>query len=265
MSSLPTVTPYLFDTHCHLDFPQFSDEFDAHLTQASEAGVERILVPATGPDNWSRVSDLSQSYSQIYYSLGFHPYFLSRYDFGSLVDLESELASANSHCVAIGECGLDGKVDVDVGIQEQFLLAQFTLAQQGQWPLILHASNAHNRLIQLLKKHKVSVGGVLHGFSGSYQQAMAYVDLGFKIGVGGTITYPRANKTRRTITQLATEHLVLETDSPDMPLFGHQGRNNHPKMLPNILRELSLLKNESESSLVATLCKTSNQAFGLGI
>jgi len=251
----------LFDTHCHLDFAQFEGMLPAHLEQAERCNVRRFLIPSVGPSNWLQLGKISSRYANVYHALGFHPYFLSTFQEQQITQLEALFMEKQKNCVAVGECGLDALINVDMKTQEQYLLAQFNIAQNLQLPLILHCRKAQNRLLQLLKAHRIDVGGVIHGFSGSYQQAMAFVELGFKIGVGGTITYPRANKTRKAVTQLSVQHLVLETDAPDMPMYGLQGQSNHPKHLPIVLDVLSSLKNESRESIAISVWENSNQIF----
>ncbi len=184
----------LFDTHCHFDFDVFQQDFTHQVDLAREQGVERILIPSIGPSNWARIQELANQYSHLYYALGFHPYFLQQ-EFEQFVpELESLLSSRNRQCVAIGECGLDFAIKVPAELQEQALKLQFKLAKRFELPVILHSRKAHNRLIQMVKAAKLPKGGVLHAFSGSYQQAMEWVRLGFLIGVGGTITYQERTK-----------------------------------------------------------------------
>lgn len=249
----------LFDTHCHFDFAPFAHDFPFQLNLAKQAGVERFLIPSIGESNWQQVAALSQSYVEIYYALGFHPYFLTYEGNEPIASLEKQLAARSEKCVAVGECGLDAMVDVDQKLQETIFLAQVACAKEAKLPLILHARKTHNRLIQLLKKARFDHGGVLHGFSGSYQQAMQFVELGFGIGVGGVITYPRANKTRQAISQLPIDTLVLETDAPDMPLYGFQGKDNHPKMLNKTMRCLAELHNTPTQTFANILWKNSNR------
>lgn len=244
----------LFDTHCHFDFNEFSASFPEEIAQAECAGVERILIPSVGSSNWLRVKTLAAHYpSTIRYALGFHPYFLESYEDSQLRELEQLLAQKDAACVAVGECGLDGMVDVDVSIQEKVFTAQLLLATQANLPVILHSRKTHNRLLQLIKQHHFKLGGVLHAFSGSEQQAQQFIDLGFKIGVGGVITYPRANKTRQAVSRLPVESLILETDAPDMPLCGKQGQANHPKYLPLVLEVLAELRNSDRDELANQL------------
>lgn len=253
----------LFDTHCHFDFPPFQDDFPNQLAEANQAGVERFLIPAIGLSNWPLLQQLARDNPQVYIALGFHPYFLDTQAVSQLEQLDTLLATKPPSCVAVGECGLDGMVDVGIELQETLLIEQIKLANQHRLPLVLHARKMHNRLLQLLKQQRHQTGGILHGFSGSYQQAKQFVDLGFYIGVGGVITYPRANKTRQAVAQLPLDSLVLETDAPDMPLMGYQGQVNHPKRLPLILDILAQLQNNDTQTIAEIVWRNGNLALNI--
>ncbi|MBR9788111.1 MAG: TatD family hydrolase [Vibrionaceae bacterium] len=253
----------LFDTHCHFDFEEFQDDFEQHQRLALSQGVSRILIPSVGPSNWFRIQTLAKQYNHLYYALGFHPYFLEQ-DFEQHVEqLEQYLSEQHSQCVAVGECGLDYAIDVPAPLQEKALEIQFELARRFDLPVILHSRKAHNRLIQMVKAAKLPKGGVVHAFAGSYQQAMEWVRLGFFIGVGGTITYPRAQKTRDAIQKLALENLLIETDAPDMPILGYQGQPNHPAKLTHVLNVLVELRRGEKQSIASQLWKNSNFAFSI--
>ncbi|MEZ8105032.1 TatD family deoxyribonuclease [Vibrio genomosp. F6] len=253
----------LFDTHCHFDFEPYRQHFSDELEAAKNQGVEKILIPSIGMKNWAEIQRLSIQHDEISYALGFHPYFLNDYLIEDIDELERELQVSPTKCVAIGECGLDFAIDIDPQQQEAFFIRQIQLANLMKLPLILHCRKAHNRMIQLLKKHRPEKGGVLHGFSGSYQQAMNFVALGFYIGVGGVITYPRANKTRQAIACLPLTSLVLETDAPDMPINGCQGRANHPKNVINIFDELVLIRKETEQTVASQVWENSHSLFAM--
>ncbi|WP_434997035.1 TatD family hydrolase [Vibrio scophthalmi] len=253
----------LFDTHCHLDFAPFAANIEQQLQSAQQVGVERVLLPATGPENWSRLASLSEQFPALYYALGFHPYFLTQQSLNDVKLLDVQMTERVSRCVAIGECGLDAIVDVPMVQQEAIFIAQIELAKHHRLPLILHGRKTHNRLIQLLKQARFEYGGILHGFSGSYQQAMQFIDLGFYLGIGGVITYPRANKTRQAVAQLPLSALVLETDAPDMPLMGYQGEPNHPKRLPLVLQHLAQLQNKDRQTVADNVWRNSNLALNI--
>jgi len=253
----------LFDTHCHLDFDCFSIEFEQHLHTARQQAVERMVLPAIGPSNWTKIITLAQQHSGLYYGLGMHPLFLNKASERHFTELRLLLERQDDLCVAVGECGLDAMIEVDMDLQERIFVQQVDIATEFKLPLILHSRKTHNRLLQLLKQKQFKYGGILHGFSGSYQQAMQFIECGFYIGVGGVITYPRANKTRQAIAQLPVESLVLETDAPDMPLNGHQGKANHPKMIGQILACLASLKGLPEQTIAEIVWKNSNFVFSI--
>ncbi|WP_217510637.1 TatD family hydrolase [Vibrio metschnikovii] len=257
----------LFDTHCHLDLPVFESTLASDLAQAKRQGVERFLIPSTSPESWARIEQLvSRDSDCLYYALGIHPHFIPSSPSSQLLQqLEHKLSLSHHACVAIGECGLDALIDQPAERQEALLIGQLSIAQTFQKPVILHSRKTHQRLIQIIKQMKFTQGGVLHAFSGSRQEAKQFIDLGFKLGVGGVITYPRANKTRQAITSVSMADLVLETDAPDMPLLGYQGQINRPLRLPLVLQELARLHQADPEQVASVIWQTSHRLFGLSI
>ncbi|WP_086983183.1 TatD family hydrolase [Vibrio aphrogenes] len=255
------------DSHCHFDFPAFSDT-QSELLKAHQAGVKRIVIPAVGLSNWPLIQALSQQYPALYYSLGFHPYFIDQHPEDASQQLEAALRQRDSKCVAIGECGLDFMLNQERLTQEmidkqyELLDCQLQLATQYQLPVIIHARKAHDKVLARLKRYRLKKGGVIHAFSGSKQQAMEYVKLGFYIGVGGVITYSRAKKTRQAIAQLPLESLLLETDAPDMPVSGFQGQPNHPERLIEIFNALCSLRKENKAVIERQIWKNNGVLFG---
>ncbi len=251
----------LFDTHCHMD--AFTEDLSDVFNRAYNAGVDKFIVPGCGVFNWDRVEAIANNYKGVSFSLGIHPHFIESYITEQhcepdLQRLDERLSSQPDKCIAIGECGLDFYHSREKeSLQKYLFTAQVRLADKYRLPLILHCRKAHQEIIKILKAEQVSYGGVIHAFSGSVQQAMEYIKLGFYIGVGGVITYPRAKKTRETISQLPLTALVLETDSPDMPLFGHQGEKNHPGNIQYIFDTLVTLRNESKQTIATQLYNSS--------
>jgi len=254
----------LFDTHCHLDMDEFQDDLPAVLQRAKEKGVEKFIVPSCGSFNWDKAAVLSRQHRDIYYALGMHPYFTQEHNPDDLVELDNRLASAPTKCIAVGECGLDFfKHDSDEDKQIVLFDAQLELANKHDLPVILHCRKAHQEMIKRLKQTKVARTGVIHAFSGSYEQAMDFIKLGYYIGVGSTITYFRAKKTRETVSKLPLEYLVLETDAPDMPLSGYQGQRNVPERVLNVLNELIVLRSEPEQTVAEQVFKNSHFLFSI--
>jgi TatD DNase family protein len=120
-------------------------------------------------------------------------------------------------------------------------------------------------LLRIVKQFKLSRGGVWHAFSGSRQQAEQFIELGFMLGIGGVITYPRAEKTRKAVTNLPLESLLLETDGPTMPLFQRQGARNEPAYIPEVLMELSMLKQMSPDMLGEAIERNVEKMFRIPV
>ena len=166
--------------------------------------------------------------------------------------------------VAIGEIGLDYYPEkVDRNAQQQLFEEQLKIAAKAQLPILLHVRKAHDQVMKTLRRKHFSEGGIVHAFSGSYQQACAYIALGFAIGICGTITYDRALRIRKVAAQLPQESLVLETDAPDIPLAGHRGENNHPRYLPEILEVLAALRGERKETTAEYTCANSKRILHL--
>lgn len=247
----------LFDTHCHLDLMvQKGIDIDTALQQASKAGVERILVPGIDASNWNVIQQYSHKYPMVDWAMGIHPMFVSEHSIEHIKQMKTRLERGED-CIAIGECGLDFYHGRDnQALQVSVLIEQLKLALHYHLPVLLHVRKAHQELIQVLKQYPLPRGGVLHGFTGSYEQGMQYIEQGLFLGIGGSITYERAKKTRNAVARLPLDKLLLETDAPDMPLNGYQGLPNQPKFIKNVLSSLILLRNESEQTITLKLSES---------
>lgn len=232
------------DSHCHLDFSEFDENRDALIDACQNAGIAHFVVPGISLAQSTQLLCFSQSYPSVSIALGLHPYFLSQHQPHHLSELEQLAKIHANELVAIGECGLDRSID---NLDKQIALfeGQIELANQLALPLIVHHRQSHDLIARSFKRCKPKYGGVIHAFSGSQQQANSYIKQGFKLGVGGVISYPRAEKTRQVISNIAPQHLVLETDAPSMPLAGFQGQINTPLKIREVFTHLCELKGVS--------------------
>jgi len=174
---------------------------------------------------------------------------------GCLSSAQGCLSSAKGCFSAIGETGLDGHIPVDMNVQKQVLHAHLDIADSFGLPVILHHRKSHHLLFEALKASSFEGRGVIHAFSGSTDVAKRYIDRGFCLGIGGTITYERAKKTKDTVTYLLRNHpesILLETDAPDMPMSGRQGQPNMPHYLTDVVAALSGLS-EIEPNEIKTI------------
>ena len=246
------------DTHCHLDATEFdADRIEMHQ-RARAAGVSQCVIPAVAAANFDTVRLLAHRQHDAY-ALGIHPLYTPIATDAHLVELDAALRNHqhDPRLVAVGEIGLDGFVPElntpeALAKQQVFFKAQLKAAQQHQLPVILHVRRSADGLLKGLRQIPV-VGGIAHAFNGSLQQAQAFIDLGFKLGFGGALTFDRALQLRRLATELPLSAIVLETDAPDIPphwlyataeqrAAGHPQGRNEPAELPRIAQVLADLR-----------------------
>ena len=242
----------LVDAHCHFDFPFFDGHRETVLAQTASLGVCAVVIPGVRRQDWQRVESMADAEKGLWYCLGIHPWFIQEHGAGDLAELERLLSSAPQASVGLGECGLDA-LKGDLSEQEPWFEAQIDIAQRLGLALVIHSVKSHDLVHSSLKRAGWNGRALLHGFSGSYQQAQKLVDLGCYIGVGGVITHDRARKTRDTIARLPADALVLETDAPDMAPAGVAKGQNSPIHLPEIFEALAELRSEPRESLAEIL------------
>ncbi len=248
-----------FDTHCHFDADSFDRDRDLVWQHCRDSGISDLLVPGVIPSQWESARRLSER-DGIWYAVGLHPLWIEEWQGQTgevktaVKQLEQALLAAldvndTAKLVAIGECGLDKTSVLAIADQEAFFALQVALAAEHRLPVVVHARGTHAQILRVLRDVKSPAGGVIHAFSGSYEIAKSYWDLGFRLGVGGVITYERAHKTRQAIARMPLESLVLESDAPDMPHAGRQGERNSPEYIPRIAGVIAELKNLSVSDV----------------
>jgi len=253
------------DTHCHLDAAEFDADRDAVRAHARAQGVSLCVIPAVERAHWAGVAQLAQRHGDAY-ALGIHPLYVPQAGDDDVLALDAALSErqGDPRLVAVGEIGLDFFVPalcepVMRERQWMFYTAQLKLAQKHHLPVILHVRRSADLLLKGLRQHPVG-SGMAHAFNGSAQQAQNFVDMGFALGFGGSLSYERALQLRRLARELPLEALVLETDAPDMPphwLYQTaeqraqgqaQGRNS-PAELPRMAQVLADVRGVSLDAL----------------
>lgn len=251
----------LIDSHCHLDFSVFDADREAILQRCAELGIEHLIVPAVSQQSWSPLLTICSDSPQLHPALGLHPMFMQEHqpdDIDALATLLEQIQP-----VAVGEIGLDFFLPGhDKPTQTALFEAQIELAQHFDLPVILHVRKAHDQVLKVLRRASLK-GGIVHAFNGSMQQADFYMQQNFKFGVGGALTYPRAQKLQRLFTELPLDAIVLETDAPDMPLAGHQGERNSPEHIPLIAEKLAELRHQPVSAIAAATTSNCKALFQL--
>ena len=236
------------DTHCHLDAHEYGERSLDVAAQASAAGVGMIVIPAIDRGNLSAVRDLAHAAPNACYGLGIHPICVPRASEDDLAFMREAVASAMSdpRFVAIGEIGLDFFIPMlcEPDMREKqvfFLREQLKIARDFGLPVLCHVRKSQDQVLKHVRQIGPA-GGIAHAFNGSFQQAQAYINEGFKLGFGGNLTFTRALQIRRLAAELPLESIVMETDAPDIaPSWVHPGVNT-PDQVPRIAAVLAELR-----------------------
>lgn len=243
----------LIDTHCHFDVEDFDADRDEVAARTLAAGVDTVVVPGYVAAHWPRLLEVCarQGQPRLLPAPGLHPCYIGEHGEDDLAELE-RLLSARPDLVAVGEIGLDYflpalKEPVLLSKQQEFFRAQLQIAARAGKPVLLHVRKAHADVLRLLRETRFREGGIVHAWSGGIEEARHYARLGFRLGIGGPLTYDQSRRLREVVVAMPLEALVLETDAPDMtPQSCRQpgpGRTrNSPEFLPAVAQALAVLK-----------------------
>jgi len=251
----------LIDSHCHLDADEFDPDRAAVLQRAGAAGVVAQLVPATVAAGWPKLRQVCQAQAGLYPAYGLHPVFLPEHRPEHLDQLQEWIERERP--LAIGECGLDYFIeDLDHAMQARYFDGQLALARRYALPVIVHARRAVEAVIQAIRKAG-EVRGVVHSFAGSPEQARQLWEHGFMIGLGGPVSYERAQRLRHLAATMPLRHLLLETDAPDQPDAGIRGQRNEPARLAHIAQVIAQLRGAEAADIAAHTADNARRLFGL--
>ena len=251
----------LIDTHCHLDVEAFDADRDQVIAHARAAGVAEFVVPGIHRAEWPALVALCRADPGLHCALGLHPVYLARHRDADITALREWVERERP--VAIGEIGLDHQVpDLDRRRQLAFFERQLEVARDHGLPVLLHIRKAYDAVLQALRRRPVP-GGICNAFNGSLQQAGQYLDLGFKLGFGGMLTYERSTRLRRLARELPLEAFVLETDAPDLTVASHRFERNSPEYLPEILQALAEVRDADPAALAQTTTANARAVLGL--
>lgn len=230
---------HLIDTHAHLDFPQFKKDLPAVLENAGQAGLKAVINVGTSEESSCRVVEQASRYSRIWAAVGVHPHDTARVSTGYIEKLA--VLGKESRVVAVGETGLDFYRNLSpAAVQEKRFIEHLELACHLKKPVIIHSRDANEDTLRVLKKGPLPPErGVMHCFSGSLQEAHAFLDLGFYISVAGPVTFPRNHDLRKLVKEIPLHRLLLETDSPYLSPQPYRGKRNEPAFIRAIYERVA--------------------------
>jgi TatD DNase family protein len=251
----------LIDSHSHIDVLEFDTDRDDVLSRARAAGVTRQIVPAISTRGFAKLRELCAGERGLHPAYGLHPMYLADHEPAHLDELMTWIERERP--CAVGECGLDFYVEgLDAEEQRRYFRRQLEIARDFGLPVILHARRAVDEVIATLRQVG-GLRGVVHSFSGSVQQARQLWKLDFCLGFGGPITYPRAKRLREIVASMPVEFLLLETDSPDQPLHGHQGARNEPGLLAEVCACAAELRGVAPEEIATATTRNGERLFRL--
>lgn len=237
----------LIDSHAHIDSPRYADDREAMLLRAAEAGVEMVLSIGIGegPREMHQALELCRSFNakraagaplpQLYASAGVYPHNTDELDDEALAKLDSLLAEPE--VIACGEIGLDYfHEDVPREVQKAGLIRQLEVAAARKRPILIHCrpkngkTDAWNDLFTILEEHwrTTGLGGIMHCFSGGWEQAQHSFDLGFLVSLAGNLTYPKSQPLRDVAAKIPPDRVLVETDAPWLAPERYRGKRNEP-------------------------------------
>lgn len=253
----------LIDSHAHLDLRDYKDDRADVIARALEAGVSHIIAIGLGVDGTKSAIALAEENEFISATAGFHPHDAKSLDREKLVEI-LELAQSD-RVVGFGEIGLDFYRDLSPRpVQMQAFGDLINIGLDLKLPLIIHDRDAHHEVFTRINNVRSRLsGGVIHCFSGDYDLAKRYIDLGFYISIPGTITYKKADGLREVVAKIPLDSIILETDCPFLAPVPKRGRRNEPALIVHTAKEVARVKNiTAEETAKATTANT-RRLFGV--
>lgn len=257
----------LIDSHAHIYLDAFSEDLEAVIERAQDKGVEKIIMPAIDLDSIRQALDLCDRYSGLYAMAALHPS-----ETKEATDEEFDLVAAycdDPRVVAIGETGLDYYWDRSFDErQQEFLIRHVQLAIEKNLPLILHNREASDDLVRLLRQEKEKaveperLRGIFHCFGGTPEFARQVMDLGFHVGLGGTLTFKNAG-VPDAIESIPMERIVLETDAPFLAPVPFRGKRNEPAHVRLVAEKLAEVKGLTIDEVERITTGNAVRLFGL--
>jgi TatD DNase family protein len=255
----------LVDSHAHLEFPQFDEDRQAVLERAREVGVELLLAigSGSGPQRLDAALPFAEEHDWICATVGIHPHDakdVTEEHFGRLDEL-----ARHPRVIAWGEMGLDYYYDHSPReVQKEVFIRQLGQAERAELPLVIHCRDAWADCLGILEEKwkPTGLGGILHCFTGTREDAERGLAMGFMVSFAGNLTYPKMQHLRDTAAVLPIESLLIETDSPFLPPQKLRGKRNEPANVLEVARTLGNVRNSSGERIGEATAENFCRFFG---
>ena len=253
----------IIDTHTHLYLNQFKDDVDLVIERAKNAGIDKFIFPAIDSSHFKDMRELRNRYPEnIYLMSGLHP--VSVKD-NYKEELNLVLKSLETHnYVAIGEIGIDLYWDKTFLKQQQEAFEfQIRLAVSNNLPIVIHCRDGFDEIFEILDAEKCSkMRGIFHCFTGTLEQAVRAINLGFKLGIGGVVTFKNGG-IDKFLNKIDIKNIVLETDAPYLSPVPHRGERNESFYVTYVLKKISELYGLNEQEIAKITSKNALEIFNI--
>lgn len=254
--------PLITDTHCHLDFPDFSADIEGVIARARAAGVHRMVTISTRVKKAAVYQQLAERFENVFFSIGTHPHQAAEEPDLTL----DEIIRLSQHpkCVAIGEAGLDYHYDKSPrDMQAASFRLQIAAARLTGLPLVIHARAADQDMIATLEEEmgKGAFGAILHCFSSGVELAKVGVKLGLFVSFSGILTFKNSSEIREIAAEIPLDRLLVETDAPYLAPVPHRGKTNEPAFTAHTAAVLAEVKGVSLTALAPILEANTERVF----
>ncbi|MFO7296098.1 MAG: TatD family hydrolase [Clostridia bacterium] len=251
----------LFDTHAHLEDERFDQDREQLIEELPEKGVAYVVNVGSTLETSRMSVELAARYPFIYAAVGVHPHEVSQMSSRDLATLEA--MTTGQKVVAIGEIGLDYYYDFSPReLQREWFAQQIDLAYSLGLPIIIHDREAHADVLDILKAKKDRiVGGVMHCYSGSWEMAKDFMDLGLYISLGGPVTFKNAKRPVEVAQKIPLDRLVIETDSPYLAPTPHRGKRNNPAYVGLVAQKIAEIRGMSFEEIAEITLNNAKKLF----
>jgi len=247
----------LIDSHCHLIFENFEQDFEDVVSRWRSKGVKKLLHACCEFSEIPKLKNISHQFKEIYYSVGLHPLEAEQWEQTSK-DILRNAAQADNRVVAIGELGLDFFKSENINQQIEALIPQMNLAFELQLPVIIHCRDAAKEMIKIcdeLNQKGKCPKGVLHCWTGTPDEMKKFLDLGFYISFSGIVSFPKAINIHECARIVPNDRYLIETDAPFLAPVPFRGKRNEPAFVESVATSLANLR----SSKLATIAEESSR------
>jgi TatD DNase family protein len=255
----------IIDSHAHLEFSQFDEDRGEVLARAREAGVTTLLAigSGSGPAKLDAAIPFAEQHDWIYATVGIHPHEARLATDEHFTKLDR--LARHPRVIAWGEIGLDYFYDHSPrDVQHEVFRRQLTQARDARKPVVIHCRDAWDDCLRILDQdwHSTGLGGILHCFTGTLDEARQGIAMGFLVSFAGNVTYPKAQNLRDVARDLPLDRLLIETDSPFLAPQGRRGKRNEPAFVVEVARTLGSVRNLPAEEIAAATAANFRRFFG---